>query len=186
MRSIKMIRTAAFLRALAAANPAKPPPTITTQGTLSGIAYFLSLATSSSKRMGTALAWFMPGPFGIALPRGKKLKTLVFLTRHNILKNREFVAISPRIAERGGAEKMISAKQAKARARSSPAAVSIYKVAGRLGDHVQVVDRGYRHLDRPDLAKACCEMSRMDGTIGAWHEVPLEFGLRGGMTPSRW
>jgi hypothetical protein len=44
----------------------------------------------------------------------KKLKTLVFLTRHNILKNREFVANSQRLAERGGAEKMVSAKQAKA------------------------------------------------------------------------
>src|SRR5271166_6869258 len=26
------------------------------------------------------------------------------------------------------------------------------------------------------LAKACCEMSRRDGAIVAWHEVPLEFG----------
>jgi hypothetical protein len=60
----------------------------------------------------------------------KKLKTLVFLTRHNILKNREFVANSQRLAERSGAEKMISAKQGKARARGSPPAVSIYKAAG--------------------------------------------------------
>jgi hypothetical protein len=60
----------------------------------------------------------------------KKLKTLVFLTRHNILKNREFVANSQRLAERSGAEKMISAKQGKARARGSPPAVSIYKPLG--------------------------------------------------------
>jgi hypothetical protein len=27
-----------------------------------------------------------------------------------------------------------------------------------------------------DLARACCEMSRRDGMIVAWHEVPLEIG----------
>jgi hypothetical protein len=50
----------------------------------------------------------------------KKLKIFVCLASHNILENREFVANSQRLAERSGAEKMISAKQAKARARSSP------------------------------------------------------------------
>jgi hypothetical protein len=64
-----------------------------------------------------------------ALPREEKLKTLVFL-RHNILENREFVANSQRLVDRGGAEKMISAEQAKARARSSRSAASIHKVAG--------------------------------------------------------
>jgi hypothetical protein len=29
--------------------------------------------------MEAALAWFMPGPSGIALPRGEKLKIFVFL-----------------------------------------------------------------------------------------------------------
>jgi hypothetical protein len=72
-----MIRAPAFLRALAAAKPPKPPPTITTQGTLSIIAYFLFSARSSSKHMGTALAWFMPGLSGVLFHEGKKLKTLV-------------------------------------------------------------------------------------------------------------
>jgi hypothetical protein len=71
----------------------------------------------------------------------KKLKTFVCLASHYILENREFVANSQRLAERSGAEKMISAKQAKARARSSPSVVSIYKVAGWLGDARQIVDR---------------------------------------------
>jgi hypothetical protein len=44
------------------------------------------------------------------------------------------------LAEIGGVEKMISAKQ-KAPARSSPSTVSIYKVAGWLGDAMQIVDR---------------------------------------------
>jgi hypothetical protein len=48
--------------------------------------------------MEAALAWFMPGPFNVALPREEKLKTLVFLTRQKILENREFVADSQRFA----------------------------------------------------------------------------------------
>jgi hypothetical protein len=52
--------------------------------------------------MEAALAWFMPGPFNIALARGEKLKTLVCLTSHNILENRKFIANSPRFAERPG------------------------------------------------------------------------------------
>jgi hypothetical protein len=71
----------------------------------------------------------------------KKLKTFVCLATHNILENREFVANSQRLAGRSGAEKMISAKQAKARAGNSPPAVSIFKVAGWLGDAIQIVDR---------------------------------------------
>src|ERR1700733_14768882 len=51
VRSIKMIRTAAFLRALAAAKPPKPPPTITTQGTFAGVAYSISLVSSNSECM---------------------------------------------------------------------------------------------------------------------------------------
>ncbi len=78
--------------------------------------------------MEAALAWFMPGPFRIALPRGEKLKTFVCLASHNILEHREFVTNSQRLAERIGAEKMVSAKQAKARARSSPPAVSMVRV----------------------------------------------------------
>ena len=27
-----------------------------------------------------------------------------------------------------------------------------------------------------NLVSACCEMSRRDGAIVAWHEVPVEFG----------
>jgi hypothetical protein len=49
--------------------------------------------------MEAALAWFMPGPFNVALPRVEKLKTLVFSTRHDILENREFVTNSQRFAE---------------------------------------------------------------------------------------
>ena len=50
--------------------------------------------------MKAALAWFMPGPSNIALPRGEEPKTLVCLTSHNTLENREFVANSQRFAER--------------------------------------------------------------------------------------
>src|ERR1700730_15706320 len=125
-----MIRTAAFLRALAAPKPAKPPPTITTQGTLSGIAYFLSLVSSSSECMEAALAWFMPGTIQCPLFHERKNLKHLFSSGHNILENREFVANSQRLAERGGPEKMISAKQATARARNSPPALSIYKEAG--------------------------------------------------------
>jgi hypothetical protein len=100
-----MIRAGALLKALAAAKPPNPPPTITTQETLSVIAYFLSLASSSSERMEAALAWFMPGPSNITLPRGEKLKTLVCLTSHNTLENREFIANSRRFAERTGLRK---------------------------------------------------------------------------------
>jgi hypothetical protein len=55
--------------------------------------------------MEAALAWFMPGPSNIALPRGEKLKTLVCLTSHNTLENREFIANSRRFAERTGLRK---------------------------------------------------------------------------------
>jgi hypothetical protein len=44
--------------------------------------------------MEAALAWFMPRPSGIALPRGKKLINICFTHEHNILENREFVANS--------------------------------------------------------------------------------------------
>ena len=82
---------------------------------------------------------------------GKKLKTFICLASHNILENREFVANSQPLAERSGAEKMISAKQAKARAWSSPPAVAIYKLAGWLEDAVQIVGRSYGYLDRPNV-----------------------------------
>lgn len=50
--------------------------------------------------LGGTLAWFVPTPGGIALPRGEKLGILVRLTNHKILETREFVANSQRFGER--------------------------------------------------------------------------------------
>src|SRR5580698_8937654 len=53
----------------------------------SGIAYFLSLVISSSECMEAALAWFMPRPFNVALPREEKPKTFVFLRAQHLGKS---------------------------------------------------------------------------------------------------
>ena len=72
--------------------------------------------------MEAALARFMPGLSGVALPRGEKLKTLVCLASDNTLEIANSSIIHSDSRKESGAEKMIPAKQGKARARSSPAA----------------------------------------------------------------
>ena len=62
----------------------------------------LSLSYASSRRIGGALAWFVPAPAVVALARGDKLGILVHLTIHKILENRKFIANSQRFAERSG------------------------------------------------------------------------------------
>ena len=39
-------------------------------------------------------------------------------------------------------------------------------------DRVVPAGRAFRHFAMASLIKACCEMSRRDGAIVAWHEVP--------------
>src|SRR5260370_23892641 len=58
----------------------------------------------------TTLAWIVPAPSDVALPRVKKLKTLVRLTSHNILGNRESVANSQPFAQRIGRRPTSSCK----------------------------------------------------------------------------